>query len=159
MLGSDRLGISGATPAPWDGTRGAATTAGWLPCLEVATKRTAQAAASQRVAAPRGIFFVGARPRAIQARPPRAFANLHPRGGQRAESSQAVRTPGKEASDGRCGASDERADAARRADGPVPSGAGGGLRITALASLERPPAFRRSAALSCSPGASRAAAP
>ncbi len=71
---------------------------------------------------------------------------------------------GAKASDGRCGASDERADKARRAacpkgqqstrqgfacgcegNGPVPSGAGGGLRITALASLERHPAFRRSA--------------
>ena len=71
---------------------------------------------------------------------------------------------GAKASDVRCGASDERADKARRAacpegqpstrqgfacgcerDGPVPSGAGGGLRITALASLERAPPFLRSA--------------
>ena len=52
---------------------------------------------------------------------------------------------GAKVSDGRCGASVERADKARRADGPVPSGAGGGLRITALASLERAPPFLRSA--------------
>ena len=52
--------------------------------------------------------------------------------------------------------SDERADKARRPASPVPSGAGGGLRMTALASLERAPPFRRSAALSCSPGAARA---
>ena len=85
---------------------------------------------------------------------------------------------GKEASEGRCGASCERADAARRAAGPkgkpsarqgfacvarercpVPLGAGGGLRITALTSLERHQAFRRSVALSCLPGATRAVAP
>ena len=56
-------------------------------------------------------------------------------------------------------ASDERADKARRPASPVPPGAGGGLRRTALASLERAPPFRRSAALSCSPGAARATAP
>ena len=66
---------------------------------------------------------------------------------------------GEEASEGRCGASYERVDEARRADGPVPVGAGGGLRIAVLASLERRPAFRRSAALLCSPGATRATAP
>jgi hypothetical protein len=66
---------------------------------------------------------------------------------------------GAKAREGRCGASDERADKARHADGPVPPGAGGGLRMTVLAALERPPALRRSAALSCSPGASRAAEP
>ena len=43
--------------------------------------------------------------------------------------------------------SDERADNARRPDGPVPSGAGGGLRMTVLASLERRPALLRSAVL------------
>ena len=35
------------------------------------------------------------------------------------------------------GASDERADKARRSDSPVPKGAGGGLRMTVLTSLER----------------------
>ena len=55
--------------------------------------------------------------------------------------------------------SDERADNARRPDGPVPSGAGGGLRMTVLASLERRPALLRSAVLSCEPGATRAAPP
>ena len=66
---------------------------------------------------------------------------------------------GAKASEGRCGASYKRADKARRAAGPVPSGAGGGLRITALTSLERHQAFRRSVALSCLPGATRAVAP
>ena len=61
------------------------------PFLGAATKRTAQAAASLWVAALRGIFFVGARLRALQARPPRAFANLHPRGGQRAKSPRGAR--------------------------------------------------------------------
>jgi len=41
--------------------------------------------------------------------------------------------------------SDERADNARRPDGPVPSGAGGGPSMTVLASLERRPALLRSA--------------
>ena len=35
------------------------------------------------------------------------------------------------------GASDERADKARRYDSTVPKGAGGGLRMTVLTSLER----------------------
>ncbi len=47
-------------------------------------------------------------------------------------------------------------DKARRPASPVPSGAGGGLRMAVLASLERAPPFRRSAALPCSPGAARA---
>ena len=55
--------------------------------------------------------------------------------------------------------SDERADKARRSASPVPPGAGGGLRMTALASLERAPPCRRSAVLSCSPDATRATAP
>ena len=55
--------------------------------------------------------------------------------------------------------SDERADKARRPASPVPPGAGGGLRMAVLASLERQPAFLRSAALPCSPGAARAAIP
>jgi hypothetical protein len=55
--------------------------------------------------------------------------------------------------------SDERDDKARRPASPVPSGAGGGRCMTALASLERAPPCRRSAALSCSPGASRATVP
>ena len=85
---------------------------------------------------------------------------------------------GEEASDGRCGASDERDDEARRSacqkgqpstrqgfacgferNGPIPSGAGVGRRIIALASLERALPFQRQAALYCSPGAPRAAAP
>ena len=53
---------------------------------------------------------------------------------------------GKKASEGRCWrSSDKRADTARRPDGPVPSGAGGGPRMTVLASLERRPALLRSA--------------
>ena len=35
------------------------------------------------------------------------------------------------------GASDERADKARRSGSPVPKGAGGGLRMTVLTYLER----------------------
>ena len=35
------------------------------------------------------------------------------------------------------GASDERADKARRSKSPLPKGAGGGLRMTVLTSLER----------------------
>ena len=54
---------------------------------------------------------------------------------------------GKEASEGRCGTpSDERADTARRADGPVPPGAGGGFRrsaLTSLAGLPGPPSVGR----------------
>ena len=65
----------------------------------------------------------------------------------------------KEASEGDAVPSDERADKARRPANPVPPGAGGGLRMTALASLDRAPPCRRSAALSCSPGATRAAEP
>ena len=53
----------------------------------------------------------------------------------------------------------KRADNARRADGPVPSGAGGSRRMAVLASLAGLPARRRSAALPCSGGATRAAAP
>ncbi len=52
--------------------------------------------------------------------------------------------------------SDERVDKARRPASPVPLGAGGGLRMAVLASLERAPPFLRSAALPCSPGAARA---
>ena len=55
--------------------------------------------------------------------------------------------------------SDERDDKARRPASPVPPGAGGGLRMTLLASLERAPPFLQSAALSCSPGAARATLP
>jgi hypothetical protein len=67
---------------------------------------------------------------------------------------------GKEASEGRCWrSSDERADAARRPAGPVPPGAGGGLRRASLASLDRPPACLRSAASPWSPGAARATSP
>ena len=42
--------------------------------------------------------------------------------------------------------SDERDDKARRPASPVPSGAGGGLRMAVLASFERAPPFLRSAA-------------
>ena len=67
---------------------------------------------------------------------------------------------GKEAREGQCWrSSDERADTARRPDGPVPSGAGGERRMALLASLERRPALRRSAVAPCSPGATRAASP
>ena len=44
---------------------------------------------------------------------------------------------GEEASEKQCGALDERDDKARCPASPVPSGAGGGLRMTAVASLER----------------------
>ena len=69
---------------------------------------------------------------------------------------------GKEASEGRCGTpSDERADTARRADGPVPPGAGGGRRIDGVALPRKAlrTALLRSGALRCSPGATRAAIP
>ena len=67
---------------------------------------------------------------------------------------------GQEASEGRCWrSSDERAYTARRPDGPVPSGAGGGSRMAVLASLDRRPACLRSAVVPCEPGATRAASP
>ena len=55
--------------------------------------------------------------------------------------------------------SDKRADKARRPDGPVPSGAGGGSRMAVLSSLDRRPACLRSAVVPCEPGATRAALP
>jgi hypothetical protein len=61
----------------------------------------------------------------------------------------------KEAGAGRCGTSFKPADTARRANGPNPPGAGGGLRDPALASLVGHPARLRSAALSRLPGAPR----
>jgi hypothetical protein len=71
LLGSGLARISSATPAPWDGPRGAATTTGWLPFLGAATKRTAQAAASRRVARPAGHLLC----RRSSACPPRTPAS------------------------------------------------------------------------------------
>ena len=55
--------------------------------------------------------------------------------------------------------SDKRAGNAKRADGPVPSGAGGSRRMAALPSLAVLPGTPRSAALPCSGAATRATAP
>ena len=151
--------ISGAPPAPGVAMRDAARKTGWRPGDEP------ERSSAPRPRRPFGLSLgrasslsalLGVLPGTAR----RAFANPSRPSRQRAERPPGGLVLGKEAREGRCWrSSDERADTARRPDGPVPSGAGGGRRMALLASLDRRPACLRSAVAPCSPGATRAASP
>jgi hypothetical protein len=115
------------------------------PWRRAATPQRAPSTAALRVVAGPGILRVGPRPRAhwhACLGPSRACsgpARNAPRASRRSGP-----WPGSESRAMRC-SSVKRADKARRPASPVPSGAGGSRRMAVLASLERPPAFLRSA--------------
>ena len=137
MKGPGHRGNSGAPPAPWDGAQGAARKA-WRHHSDEPERSEPPRARRPSGLPPGGASsFVGAPLRAVgtvssrlrESAPARRATRREPPGGL---------APGKEASEGRCWRpSDERADAARRADGPVPPGAGGSRRMALLASLGR----------------------
>ena len=159
MREPDRRRISGAPPAPGDAMQDAARKAGWRPGDEP------EHSSAPRPRRPFGLPLGRASSLSALVRVPPCTPDSGLR--ESAPAQRATRrepsgglAPGKKAREGRCWrSSDERADTARRPDGPVPSGAGGGHRMTVLASLERRPALLRSAVSSCEPGATRAASP
>ena len=159
MREPDRQRISGAPPAPGDAMQDAARKAGWCPGDEP------EHSSAPRPRRPFGLSLGRAPSLSALVRVPPCTPDSGLR--ESAPAQRATRrepsgglAPSKEAREGRCWrSSDERASTARRPDGPVPSGAGGGLRIALLASLDRCPACLRSAVAPCSPGATRAASP
>ena len=140
MKGPDHRGNSGAPPAPWDGAQDAVRKAGWGPGDEPQRSEPPRARRPSglplgRASSLSALVCVPSRTPAsglLESIPAQRATHREPLGGL---------APGKEASEGRCWRpSDERADAARRADGPGPpwpgravskDGAGPGVLRTA----------------------------